>query len=85
LDRVSVGRCNSDLIREIWVPTAFNVKSMAKAGVTKPLLAMPESLDVFLYDPMAIAKSQQSLPRPVQKVKVILFPQLVHFLIKSLT
>lgn len=55
LEPSAVQRCNSELINEIWVPTNFNVQSMKKAGVAKPLLAMPESLDVSEFNPAALS------------------------------
>lgn len=44
-----VARCNS--MDEIWVPCAFNRGTFAKAGVAKPILVVPEGVDVGKYRP----------------------------------
>lgn len=44
-----VARCNA--MDEIWVPCAFNRETFAKAGVTKPILVVPEGVDTSKFRP----------------------------------
>ena len=44
-----VGRLNQ--MDEVWVPTAFNVETFAKAGVTVPIQVVPGGVDATLFRP----------------------------------
>ena len=44
-----VARCNA--MDEIWVPCGFNKETFAKAGVTKPILVVPEGVDTDRFRP----------------------------------
>jgi len=42
-------RCNG--LDEIWVPCLFNLETFRKAGVTKPILVVPEGVDTDKFRP----------------------------------
>jgi glycosyltransferase involved in cell wall biosynthesis/GT2 family glycosyltransferase len=44
-----VDRCNS--MDEVWVPSRFNSATFSKAGVTKPVLVVPEGVDTNKFRP----------------------------------
>ncbi|MBK9578053.1 MAG: glycosyltransferase [Fibrobacteres bacterium] len=44
-----VTRCNS--MDELWVPCRFNKETFSKAGVTKPILVVPEGVDTDKFRP----------------------------------
>lgn len=44
-----VTRCNA--MDELWVPCRFNQDTFSKAGVTKPILVVPEGVDVDKFRP----------------------------------
>ncbi len=44
-----VERCNR--MEEIWVPSMFNVETFRKAGVSVPILRLPEGVDVRRFRP----------------------------------
>ena len=47
-----VSNCNSGVIQKIWVPSDFNVKTFAAAGINATLLTrLPEPLDTEFYSP----------------------------------
>lgn len=47
-----------DVVDEIWVPSEFNVGTFSKAGVkAEKLVKIPESIDVFHFDPHIYRKN----------------------------
>ncbi len=44
-----VARCNG--LEEIWVPCKFNLETFRRAGVTKPILVLPEGVDTSRFRP----------------------------------
>ena len=44
--------CNDKVVQKIWVPSDFNIKTFADAGINASLLTkLPEPLDTDLYSP----------------------------------
>ena len=56
-----VERCNA--MDEIWVPCAFNRETFAKAGVTRPILVVPEGVDTSRFRPGLDALPIEGIPR----------------------
>lgn len=50
-----VARCNA--MDEIWVPSAFHVKTFSQSGVDPSKLhVVPESVDVDFFDPASVPR-----------------------------